>query len=115
MKSRKVRGIVGAILILSMLFGAGFAISQAKLNNHPQIVLAEDAEEGEQQETPSETPEETSEEGESEETPEEEKEDTPTYETKELNKENILEALKNTFKDAWDDFVKFIKEFFAKK
>jgi len=129
MKSKKIKGIIGALLALSLAFGAGLTLSLSKNSSHPEIVLADSEEEtpvsnddenptsseetpGESEETPGsseETPsgEESSEVPVSEDTADEEKEESSS--SFPISKSDILTILKNAFKDAIKDLINHIK------
>ena len=111
MKNKKLKGLIAALFALAMAVSVGTTLSVARVQKHPEIVLAEEADpetpdssEG-QDETPAEagdtTPTEGSESADNEE--ESQKEVAPISSTE------IVKLLIQSFKDAIKDLINHFK------
>ena len=113
MKNKKLKGLIAVLFALAMAVSVGTTLSVARVQKHPEIVLAEEAD--------PETPDSSEEEA-----PKEDEEATPTTdgaesateeETKKevspISSDEIVKLIIEAFKDAIKDLIAHFKKWFS--
>jgi len=117
MKNKKFKSLIALIFAFSLALGGATLFAEAKAKEPAQIVLAEDENEGDDEETPTTSEEETP--SESEETPS----TTPSEPAQESSQEaksqpapvdavSILKIFAKAFRDAIKDLIEHFKRWF---
>ncbi len=111
MKNKKLKGLIAALFALAMAVSVGTTLSVARVQKHPEIVLAEEAD----PETPDSS--EGEEPAEGEETPatdgsEAKEESEESAQVTPISSSEIVKLIIESFKDAIKDLIDHFKRWF---